>query len=527
MDNEIPLPPPPRIRHRSPANASSTLPPSSSPFQKPQRPSRSRLDDLSSIPSSDPAFFSSDDIPSSSLDNYNGPVQPERSKKRRYRGTWWGEMAVEAKRKRGDFKEKRNWDSGVWMGSDESSSECLFSASEDASSCEEYPRHVRDWNSRGQATATIPYPKPACTAVDSRAEPSNRPTFQARAVRGVEEPKEHQVARALVNDYLDKGQDSVDLSNGNLRTIPSGLLRPLLHLTKQPAVKDPPVTDEVYASLTPFLRLFLAGNSLTDLPAELFELGNLKVLSLRNNKLREIPAAIRKLTKLQEINVSVNRLQYLPWEILWLIKKGDLKHLVVHPNPFLQLEEAGDDIEAWHYGHLDGQKGPGKVLRLPEYEGPAPEEAWAPIHVATGRVQRLDSEGFPVADGKSRGGQLSLEEAPSRVPSLRELALLECNRFPYLDQFLDGDLSGYPELVARLLRQARDVRNAGGRCCSICHRSFVIARAQWIEWWDCTTYENGLKGPRAPGAELRPLPFLRRGCSWACVPGAASQSGDG
>lgn len=293
-------------------------------------------------------------------------------------------------------------------------------------------------------------------------------------------------------------------------------------------MKAPPVTDEVYTSLTPFLRLFLSGNSLTDLPSELFELGNLKVLSLRNNKLREIPAAIRKLTKLQEINVSVNRLQYLPWEILWLIKKGDLKHLIVHPNPFLQLEEARDDIEEWHYG----PKAPGEVLRAPEYEGPAPEEAWAPIHVATSRVQRLDSEGFPVADGKSRGGfqGQSTEEAPSRVPSLRELALLECNRFPYLDQFLDGDLSGYPELVTRLLRQAREVRNAGGRCCSICHRSFVIARAQWIEWWDCTTYESGLKGPRAPGAELRPLPFLRRGCSWACVPGSTPdtlQGGDG
>jgi hypothetical protein len=286
-------------------------------------------------------------------------------------------------------------------------------------------------------------------------------------------------------------------------------------------VKEAPVTDEVYISLTPFLRLFLSGNSLTDLTSELFELGNLKVLSLRNNKLREIPAAIRKLTMLQEINVSVNRLQYLPWEILWLIKKGDLKHLTVHPNPFLKLEEA-DDIENWHYGDLDGTKAP-EVLRLAEYEGPAPEEAWAPIHIATGRVQRRDSEGNPVGDRQNRGGFESLStlgETPSRVPSLREVALLECNRFPYLDQFLDEDLSEYPELVVRLLRQAKEVRNAGGRCCSICHRSFVIPRTQWIEWWDCTTYESGLKGPRAPGAELRPLPFLRRGCSWACVPGS-------
>jgi hypothetical protein len=253
---------------------------------------------------------------------------------------------------------------------------------------------------------------------------------------------------------------------------------------------------------------------LVQLNSELFDLSNLKVLSLRNNRLPEIPCAIRKLTKLQEINVSVNRLQYLPWEILWLIKKGDLKHMTVRPNQFPTLVEA-DNIEEWHYG--GGSTASGEVLRLPEYYGPAPEEAWAPIHIATSRVQRLNSEGKVVATGKSQGlhGQY---EAAIRVPSLRELALLECNRFPYLDQFLEEDLSGYPELVIRLLRQAKAVRNAGGRRCSVCHRSFVIARTEWIEWWDCTTYENGLKGPRASGAELRPLPFRRRGCSWECVP---------
>lgn len=278
---------------------------------------------------------------------------------------------------------------------------------------------------------------------------------------------------------------------------------------------DLPVTDEVYTSLTPFLRLFLSGNSLVDLNSELFELGNLKVLSLRNNKLPEIPSAIRNLTKLQEINVSVNRLHYLPWELLWLIQKGDLKHMTVRPNQFATLEDA-DDVEAWHYGN--GPVAPDHVLRLQDYDGSAPEEAWAPIHVATSRVQHLDSDGKVVATEKNHGHP-GWSEASNRVPSLRELALLECNRFPHLDQFLEEDLSTYPGLVIQLLRQARAVRNAGGRCCSICHRNFAIARTEWIEWWDCTTYENGLKGPRASGAELRPLPFLRRGCSWGCVPG--------
>lgn len=301
-----------------------------------------------------------------------------------------------------------------------------------------------------------------------------------------------------------------------MKTIAPDLLRPLLHLTKQPAVSDGPVTDEVFTSLTPSLRLFLSGNSLKELTSEIFDLGNLNVLSVRNNELIEIPGAIRKLTNLQEINLSVNQLTTLPWEILWLIRKGDLKQLTVHPNPFLSLGKEARDIEHWHHGN-----GPEGNLRACEYEGPIPEEARAPIHIATGRVQRFDAEGRLVSNKAFEKLQnLTAQTPTSRVPSLRELALLECNKAPYLDQFLADDATSaeYPEPVIRLLRKAISVRNAGGMSCSVCHRSFVIPRTQWIEWWDCATYENGLKCPRASGAELRPLPFLRRGCSWGCIP---------
>lgn len=106
------------------------------------------------------------------------------------------------------------------------------------------------------------------------------------------------------------------------------------------------MNEDVYTSLEPFLRLFLAGNSLVKVSSELFELSSLKVLSLRNNKLTEIPPAIRRLTSLQDINLSVNRLNYLPWELLWLIKKGDLKHLIVRPNPLWQIDDA--EIAQWH-----------------------------------------------------------------------------------------------------------------------------------------------------------------------------------
>jgi hypothetical protein len=207
MENEVPLPPPQRVRHRSPSTRSNNLLATSLPFQKPKRPSRSRRSDVSSIPSSDPALFSSDDIPSSSLENYRGQPQPENSKKRRYRGTWWGEMAMEVKKKRADFREKRNLDSGIWMGSDESSSECLLSSE---SSSDDYLRNSPGWISQEQK-ATTPVADSVGTPITTQAEGNKGPTFLSRNIRGVEEPTGHLDARAVVNDCLDKGRDSVDL----------------------------------------------------------------------------------------------------------------------------------------------------------------------------------------------------------------------------------------------------------------------------------------------------------------------------
>lgn len=190
MDQEVPLPPLRSIRHRSPAKAPEHL------FRKPKRLS-SRLSQ-SSLPSSDPALFSSDDIPSSSLENYNGQ-QIEHSRKRRYRGTWWGEMAKEVKRKRADFKEKRNMDSGVWMGSDESSSDCLLSS--EASSCEDFM--ARAWAGQNQDATE--------TQNDNQVGQIAGPGFAARNIRNLDESQEHRDARAMVNECLEKGQESVDL----------------------------------------------------------------------------------------------------------------------------------------------------------------------------------------------------------------------------------------------------------------------------------------------------------------------------
>jgi hypothetical protein len=79
-------------------------PPSSPPMFL---PSRKRARDEETNTSSDPPLFSSDP-PDPSIDNYT-----QRSRKRQYQGTWWGQQV-----KRRPFA--RNFDSGIWMGSDSS-----------------------------------------------------------------------------------------------------------------------------------------------------------------------------------------------------------------------------------------------------------------------------------------------------------------------------------------------------------------------------------------------------------------------
>ena len=315
----------------------------------------------------------------------------------------------------------------------------------------------------------------------------------------------------------------------NLQTIPPGLLRPLVQLTKEPLASEPPSTDDVYAPLEPFLQLFLTRNLLTSLPGEIFELERLRVLSLRHNKLTEIPSAIKHLTILQDLNVAGNRLTHLPWEVLYLMQKCDLRQLTIHPNPFIELDD--NDIAQWHCNNSSNEatetidsnandlEAPKRRLRAPEYTNDPPPEAWQPIHVATSKPLYFDMEGRPV-----QGSRALTSRDPSSVPSLRELALRACTRSAQLTRFLDPAdpddvLSYYPGPVFQLLTAAKRVRDAGGQECSVCGRRFVIARVEWVEWWDCVPFQSGSKSARKSGQDLDPVPFLRRGCSWRCGPG--------
>jgi Leucine-rich repeat (LRR) protein len=106
---------------------------------------------------------------------------------------------------------------------------------------------------------------------------------------------------------------------------------------------------------------------------------------------------------------------------------------------------------------------------------------------------------------------LSTLKETSKAPSLLELSIQACSTYHDLEA-IESLLDDAPQPVLRALQAAQSARNEGGRICSVCKRSYIIPQTEWIEYWyvgiDCSkeVYNEDLFWP-----------FLRRGCTHACV----------
>ena len=346
----------------------------------------------------------------------------------------------------------------------------------------------------------------------------------------------------------------MDLSGLGLTHLPSSTLKPLHELIRQPLFDASlPPSDDEFGPLTPDLQLFLNNNGLGMLPSELFMLENVSVLSLRNNALAELPASIMQLKKLKELNVASNAIKYLPWEMLDILQSRHCR-LIVRPNPLLepikdfaestppllpmQLNELDiklqrcldpratiDEVrtQCAAAGTLDSRTELELRLRLGHVlcgrhtlsglnESKGSDEL---IYLASSAVQYYDIDGRPTSFVPAKHDALlttpaRLEQCvttatPTRVPSLLELSLRTIQQHYDLSQIPNG----MPSRIQTVLEMTRSI--ARTQVCSTCDRSYIIARAQWFEYW------HSGSSAKSELTHESVLPLLRRACSWACA----------
>lgn len=265
----------------------------------------------------------------------------------------------------------------------------------------------------------------------------------------------------------------------------------------------------------------MARNELKRLPGEIFNLENLSVLSVRSNELTELPTSINRLRRLTELNASNNALRTLPFELLELLScPSRIKILHLHPNPFHEPSTSDDVTETGLPVEVvsDERTWGSKTCDNPEHDH-ARHSEWRRRFKCRSPVKFFDLHGSPV-----KAPEAPTARPASNTPSLLELCVktwADTPNIPNLNEYLSGD---YPEKLQHLLDDARHLRETEvpGRRCTICERRFVVPRTEWIEWWEI---EQSPAGKVTSEETVRPrdviesqLPFMRRGCSWKCVP---------
>ncbi|QSZ32371.1 hypothetical protein DSL72_001945 [Monilinia vaccinii-corymbosi] len=508
--------------------------------------SRKRVRDTPPPDSSDPPIFSSDDDPS--VEKYS-----QKRRKQRFRGPWFDQQIAsdsaiedEPLDRKIPIRNKRTFskkvDSGVFMGSDGTDVDDIV-----------MENGKKAWPAEDTASPSL-----------------------LRSRITLDTPKDIH-AQKKIEKCMEDGEEYIDLSRLALDHLENSTIRPLGTFVK---------AARAYATLEPSLRIILSGNRLTKLPAELFNLNRLVFLSLRDNKLQEIPPSIGKLTILEDLNISQNNLGYLPYEILDLIIGGTLFDFQLHPNPFYvpMAKPESTENSATHFEINLHRKLPvvRNTVNLNE-ENPTsrsgggnanfqssistdssqvtfiPNDPSRPIYGEKctlsyqfrTEVRFLDIFGkcikgpiFPSdTDWKNNGRSVQLPvaraddipEPPavcSRVQSLVEKALQSCSRSPELPH-LESYLEFPPLHIPSLLKRADNVSYSGPTLCTVCNRSFIVPRAEWIEWWEiekvskkdrlirtqtASAANQAKRVENERDAAEKLIPLIRRSCSWLCLP---------
>ena len=424
-----------------------------------------------SAASSDPALFSGDE---------NVPGAEDYSIKRKkkvYSGSWFNHR-MKANREDKEREFQRNYDSGIFMGSENSeppSSDSIGSLEDEL---------IHDQRKMELDLQTTP------KAQASKSRPLLRSSSLPFRHDKPDIPPQHGAVIYIVQLCLDKGQESVDLSSMSLTSLPPAITS-LTTLTKQTNLVSGMLDHG--ENLEAELRLFLGANVFRRLPQEVLDLTNLRLLSLRHNKLTSLPPGIRTLINLETLNIAGNKLTCLPFEVMELVRFHHLKTITAEPNPWLPRPKPEDA---------------GKLTR------------WLRLATETWLYRWDDQSEAPAS--------LDLQPLPSSVPSLTEMTLRSLARSGPHPNLSDYMLSDTPSSVLAALETLYESDLAGGYQCSRCGRCIVQAGRKRIEWW-AVGPETELDRPREEQARMeediwspfqfdlqQALPFERSYCRQHC-----------
>ena len=103
-------------------------------------------------------------------------------------------------------------------------------------------------------------------------------------------------------------------------------------------------------------KLSLRVQGLTELPSELFQITDLKVLDLRGNQLSSLPPELFQLNSLTRLYLSFNQLTSLPPQISQM---SNLRELYLHNNPLtsppIEIAEQGIEAIRSYFASLEGE----------------------------------------------------------------------------------------------------------------------------------------------------------------------------
>lgn len=391
-----------------------------------------------------------------------------------------------------------------------------------------------------------------------------------------------QAARDKIQLAIEDGVPTVDLSSFNLESISNKTISQIsiFDTLLNPDFPNTPrdTFTKLYLSNNPLLRapgavfnleylsvLSLRNTRITELPPSIGNLRNLETLNLSLSCLRYLPGELLDLMKcpgrLQTVTIHPNPF-YRPDHLVpnsahddvwdesfhddvafykeWVSTDGTVfrhwlnKNDDHHINQSEYTPDQKDGCPSWDVHALarspvqysDSRGSIVSKFQLPKLRLSSPDssDAELPSDLV---VQTEDLRSSPALPRSSRNLHATSPNQ-SRVPSLFELALQACSKSGQLRElpsYLPPDAPPhFAELLNHIAARSEEHDNSGDLPCSVCGRRVMMPVAQWIEWWEIGYKDKDRIGtgfevrPVGSGQNERAVPFLRRGCSWKCIP---------